>query len=144
MEPNNLTTRQVADLRGVSTGVIWDAVRRGELTPIPPEMGARRGYRFAPSAVAEWLPRCERARSPRYGDAELMRRLRAVATHLGRLPTAREFAQIPDVPSVGTYRRRYGSWRAACRRAVDTDRSAADDAMRAPWPCIAPDRSATS
>ena len=123
--PGTLTTRQVADRAGVSPGVIWDAVRRGELVPIPRGTGTSRGYRFLPSDVAGWLPRCQRPRPPRYTDAALIDVLRAVAARLGHPPTAAELGCIPDVPSVATYRRRFGSWRAA-RGAAEADRRSGD------------------
>jgi hypothetical protein len=46
-----------------------------------------------------------------YTDKELLQILQDLAAELGRLPTCREMDQDKTRPSVGTYTKRFGSWR---------------------------------
>lgn len=127
-----LTTRQVADCKHVTVGVIWAAVNRGELTPLPRSAAdaERRGYRFSQDQVDTWIPPCDRAPPVRYTDDFLLQHLQLLADDLGRTPRASDLNvstakasstlgrhQGNDGPSPITYRRRFGSWDGALVRA---------------------------
>lgn len=53
----------------------------------------------------------------RYADGELIRLLRAAARKLGGTPRERDLRGMEGVPSSSTYRKHFGSWGAALRRA---------------------------
>jgi hypothetical protein len=110
-----LTTRETARRRGVSPSVVWRAVTRGELAPV--RFRGRRGYRFEVGSVEAWRPPCDRPRSPAQADEALLTILQLAAQRLGRQPTQRDLVCLAGMPSVTTFRRRFGSYRAALRGA---------------------------
>jgi hypothetical protein len=110
-----LTTREAANRRGVSPSVVWRAVARGELVPV--RLRRRRGYRFEVGSVERWRPPCDRPRKPRQADEALLALLQLAAKRLGRQPTQRDLVRLGGMPSATTFRRRFGSYPAALRRA---------------------------
>ena len=121
-----LTTREVADLKGVTARVIQKAVWRGELVPAQKGRG-RTPHLFQRSDVNAWTPRCERPQH-RYSDEELLTCLRRAEAVLGHPPTTEGMTALGQpFPAASTFIRRYGSWRAALRRATGQSDEGSED-----------------